>query len=274
MHFSRLLISIASTTIFLTSGAEASECGRWEKNLRGAEFSAEPFGTLAFTRGSSYFVLGRNRCTSLDTSALTFTVNHANSPDAQPSFLSAHVALVRVEGNTPDKQYLYRSPGYWNRDRSGIQYRSLHQQSHEEFNNDLMGEQAAFDRRYGDDTGRQWSDSVSTETTPALQFQSWNYRSTFLIKDELLEALRRKQISVATQNYLISYKARAAGGPGGSPPTFTVNASGYDCLLVRVAGTSNYSDIDGEYMINLNVNSRCKDILRGFTSIGGWWNIF
>jgi hypothetical protein len=273
MCISRLLISIAILTTILATSASASECGRWERNERATQFSAEPFGTLAFVRGTSYFVLGRSRCTNLDTSALTFAVNHGNSADSQPSFLSAHVALVRVGGTTPDKQYLFRSPGYWNRDRSGIPYRSLHQRSHEEFNGDLMGEQAAFDRRYGDDTGRQWNDSVDTESTPVLRFQSWSYRSTFSTKDELLEAVRKKQISLATQNYLIGYKARGAGGAG-SPPTFTVNASGYDCLLVRVAGTSNYSDIDGEYMLNLNSNSPCKDILRGFTSMGGWWSFF
>jgi hypothetical protein len=274
MQISRLLFSILSVTAILATCASASECGRWEKNERADEFSAEPFGTLAFIRGQSYFVLGRNRCTNLDTSALIFAVNHSSAPDSQPTFVSAHVALVRVGGTTPDKQYLFRSPGYWNRDKSGIAYRSLHNQSHEQFNSDLTGDQTAFDRRYTDDTGRTWNDSVDTESASPLRFQSWNYRSTFTTKDELIDALRKKQISVATQNYLISYKARTTGGPAGAIPTFTVNASGYDCLFVRVAGTSNYSEVDGEYMINLNRRSNCKDIVLGFTALGGWFKLF
>ncbi|KJC48136.1 hypothetical protein UP09_08915 [Bradyrhizobium sp. LTSP885] len=204
---------------------------------------------------------------------MTFAVNHVGATDSQPSFVSVHVALVRVGGNVPDKQYLFRSPGYWNRDKSGIAYRSLHQRTHEDFNRDLNGEQSEFDKRYVDDTGRTWNDSVDTETTPALRFQTWNYRTTFVTKDELLDALRKKQISLATQNYLIGYKARSSGGASNALPTFTVNANGYDCLFIRTAGTSNYADIDGEYMLNLNSRSPCKDIISGFTSISGWWNI-
>lgn len=274
MCISRLLIATASAAAVLTTGASASECGSWEKIERVPQFTAEPFGTLAFVRGPNYFILGRGRCTNLDTSALTFAVNHSSGPDSQPTFASAHVALIRVGGNTPDKQYLFRSTGYWNRDKSGIAYRSLHNRSHEEFNSDLTGDQAAFDKRYTDDTGRTWNDSVDTETTPPLRFQSWNYRLTFTTKEELIDALRKKQISLATQNYLISYKARTTGGTTGAIPTFTVNASGYDCLFVRVAGTSNYSDVDGEYMINLNKRSNCKDVVLGFTALGGWFKLF
>lgn len=275
MRISYLVISLVAGLISLTTNAAlASDCAGWERNEHNDQFAAEPFGTLAFVRGPNYFVLARNRCTNLDTPALTFAINHNGAADSQPSFVSAHVALVKVGGNAPDKQYLYRSPGYWNRDKTGVAYRSVHRRSHEDFNRDLNGDQADFDNRYTDDTGRSWNDSIDTETTPALHFQSWNYRSTFLTKDELLEALRRKQISLTTQNYLVSYKARSPGGAAGSLPTFTVNATGYDCLFVRLAGTSNYSDIDGEYLLNLNTHSSCKDIVSGFTAISGWWNPF
>ncbi|WP_371420648.1 hypothetical protein [Tardiphaga sp.] len=263
--------------ISMNSSAFGSTCGSWEHNDRESEFAGEPFGTVGFVRGSHYFVLPRGRCINLtDTSGmLKFAINHNGAVDSQPTFASIHVALVKIGGNDPQQQYLFRNAGNWVKDRSGIQYSSNHLVPHSEFDSGLQGGQPEFDSRYRDDVGRTWSDGVATETSPPLSFQSWSYRSTFSTKAELLEAVARKQISLKAQNYLVSFKSRAvvAGGSAGTLPGFTFNAGGYDCAFIRVSGTSNQPDMAGEYMLNLRSGSQCENVISGFTSLGSLFDI-
>jgi hypothetical protein len=253
----------------------ASTCGRWDRVDSERKFAVEPFGTLAFVRGANYFILTRDQCINLDASGqLYFAINHNGTPEVQPSFVSVHTALVKIGGANPDTQYLYRNTGYWNKDKSGLRYSSTHRMSDASFNADLNGDPTAFDGRYHDDVGRTWNDSVNTTTTPPLTFQSWNYRSTFSTKQELADAVRQKTIGLATQNYLVSFKARgpaAATADAGSPPGFSVNTSGYDCLFIRVSGTSNMPEIRGGYMVHLRSGKSCDNVISGFTSLSSWW---
>jgi hypothetical protein len=266
---------IIALAVWNHSEVLASTCGRWERVDSERQFAAEAFGTVAFIRGGNYFILTRDRCINLDTSGqLYFVINHNGTVEAQPSFVSVHTALVKIGGTNPDKQYLYRNAGYWNKDKSGVRYSSTHQMSDAGFNADLNGDQNAFDGRYRDDVGRTWNDSVNTTTSPPLTFQSWNYRSTFSTKQELAAAVQQKTIGLATQNYLVSFKGRGSGaatGDAGSLPGFSVTTSGYDCLFIRVSGTSNMPEIGGEYMVHLKSGKSCDSVISGFTSLRSWW---
>ncbi|WP_457492377.1 hypothetical protein [Tardiphaga sp. P5_C7] len=271
------LIAPGIVYAFTCTSAIGSTCGRWDAVKQDREFAVEPYGTVGFVRGGRYVILPRGRCINLTdaSGSLRFVINHNGAPETQPTFASIHVALVKVGGSDPQQQYLYRNGGVWAKDRSGLQYSSSHLAPHSDFDGALRGNQSDFDKQYIDDVGRTWNDTIETETMPVLRFQSWSYRSNFSTKEELAEAVKRNQISLRSQNYLVSFKSRtpAAGEGVGSLPGFNFNSSGYDCAFVRVTGTSNQPELAGEYMLNLSVNRQCESIISGFTSLNSTWSI-
>jgi hypothetical protein len=246
----------------------AASCGTWDKMESARDFAAEPTGTLALVQDSRYYVLGRGECVKFTFGDLYFQINHNGASVTQPTFVSVHIALIKVGGKSADQLHLYRSPGPWNKDHSGVKYNSDHQVSHDTFNQQITGDQTSFNQVYHDDVGRTWHDSVDTTTAPPLRFESWNYGSTFSVRQDLREAIRRGEISVLAQDYLVSFTSRAKtdGRPDiGSPPDFTVRTAGYDCAVIRIAGTSMLPEFNGEYMINQGRNTACDPLVSGFT---------
>jgi hypothetical protein len=273
-------LRIASLVLFYLLGmlpSYASTCGTWDKREGASDFAAEPTGTLALLQDSRYFVLGRDKCVSFVFGDLHFQINHNGASVTQPTFVSVHVALIKVGSQSTDQVHLYRSPGQWNKDRSGVRYNSDHRVAHDTFAQQILGDQASFNQIYHDDVGRTWQDSVDTTTTPPLRFESWNYGSTFSVRRDLTDAIKRGEISVLAQNYLVSFTSRAKtdGRPDiGSPPDFTIGAGGYDCAVIRVAGTSMLPEFNGEYMINQGRSAACDPLVSGFTGRSLWSALF
>jgi hypothetical protein len=276
---SQLHWKIAAALVLLSSSPTFASCGSWVNRDKANAFAARPTGTLALVDSSGYYVFARGNCVNLRYfNDLYFQINHNNAVATQPTFVSVQVALVKFKGpanvsvSAPTaQQYLYRNIGPWNKDRSGLRYRSTHQTPHTTFNQQLLGEQSAFDQQYRDDTNRSWNDSVDTTTSPPLRFETWRYGSTFSVRQDLTDAIQRGEISVFTQNYLVSFTARAKTSNAtdlGSPPDFSISASGYDCGMVRIAGTSAFSEFDGEYMINrAGNNGACNALITRFGSV-------
>jgi hypothetical protein len=262
---------ILSLALLYLSGivpAFASSCGTWDKRESARDFASDSTGTLALVQDSRYFVLGRDKCVNFVFGDLYFQINHNGASVTQPTFVSVHVALIKIGGKTADRLHLYRSTGPWNKDRSGVQYNSDHRVAHETFNQQIIGDQASFNQIYRDDVGRTWHDSVDTNAPSPLRFETWNYRNTFSVRQDLTDAIRRGEISVSAQNYLVSFTSRAKTESRtdiGSPPDFTVRAGGYDCAVIRVSGTSMLPEFDGEYMINQSRNTVCDPLISGFT---------
>ena len=268
--------ALAAIVLLNAAPSIASSCGTWDRKDNATAFAARPTGTLALVDSSGYYTLARGTCVNYrNFGDLYFQINHNNASVTQPTFVSVHVALVKFKSGanafaTADQQYLYRNTGAWNKDRSGLRYKSAHQTPHATFNQQLLGDQATFNQQYHDDANRTWHDSVDTDTSQRLRFETWNYGKTFSVRQELANAIQRGDVSVFTQNYLLSFTSRAKTDQApdlGSPPDFTVAGRGYDCGIIRIAGTSILPEFDGEYMINRRGNTACDPLLSGFDRI-------
>lgn len=270
-------VVVAATLAFVSPNASAmSSCGSWDTILDRESFSAQPFGTLALVQRSQHFVFGRNRCVNLNEPprSLTFNISHSEAIGDRPTFLSVHVALISVSP-AADRQYLYRNGSYWRNDKSGARYRSSHDLPHPEFNRALSGDRNTFDSVFMDrESGRVWTDAVETRTQPPTHYDSWTNRSTFEVRNELLNAVKQGTIGVKTQNYLISFASRKATAGAGAPPDFQVGVGGYDCALIRIGATAEFGDADGEYMLNFRQNQVCDTIVSGFSGKSFWAFLF
>jgi hypothetical protein len=259
----------------LSSNADASSCGTWERIERASQFATEKVGTLALVQDSKFIVLGRGTCVNLRQPVdLYFNINHNNASTEQPTFVSIHVALIKVGARLADSEFLYRNGSYWKKDRSGLKYSSIHQTPHNVFEQQLNGQQADFDKTYVDEAGRTWNDGVQTNTTPPLLFETWPSRRNFSVRQEVRSAIDAGSISAVAQNYLVSFVPRVANPDVpptlGSPPDFSVSATGYDCVFVRITGTSAFPEMAGEYMINFRSNATCDSLLTGFSGRSLW----
>lgn len=277
--FRRLALWIlCGFAVWSPATAAFAACGFEDGDLLNADgFKDTEPGTLVLKVGARFVYLRRDRCARFASAKndLHFYVNHLHiTRSSEPAFLSVHVAILNPS-NLQNVIYLYRNSkrnSRWEEDSDSSDYENVlpAEISHAEFNRDLSLSRDQFEKKYAS-SARKWNDRVRNGS---MLYDTWDTRSTFKVRDDMLARVLRHDVGLRTQDYFINFTTSDSEEIENAPD-FEVHTGGAKCIFVRISGSPNIADaVGGEYTIAFNGTEVCQSTIRDLRGIGFFEWIF